>query len=51
MLKLSSREGTDLVRKYGVRAIDTKCKLDQAPGKHGARKPRPSDYGVQLREK
>ena len=50
-LKLSRREGTDLFLKSGVRAIDTKCKLDQAPGQHGARKPRLSDYGVQLREK
>lgn len=50
-LKLSRREGTDLFLKSGVRAIDTKCKLEQAPGQHGARKPRLSDYGVQLREK
>lgn len=50
-LKLSRREGTDLFLKSGVRAIDTKCKLDQAPGQHGFRKPRLSDYGVQLREK
>ncbi|GGA90185.1 30S ribosomal protein S4 [Neiella sp. HB171785] len=50
-LKLSRREGTDLFLKSGVRAIDTKCKIDNAPGQHGARKPRLSDYGVQLREK
>ncbi|QTH62824.1 30S ribosomal protein S4 [Psychrosphaera ytuae] len=50
-LKLSRREGTDLFLKSGVRAIDTKCKLDTAPGQHGARKPRLSDYGLQLREK
>ena len=50
-LKLSRREGTDLFLKSGVRAIDTKCKIDQAPGQHGARKPRLSDYGGQLREK
>ncbi|MFP3019718.1 MAG: 30S ribosomal protein S4 [Arsenophonus sp.] len=50
-LKLSRREGTDLFLKSGVRAIDTKCKLEQAPGQHGSRKPRLSDYGVQLREK
>ncbi len=48
-LKLSRREGTDLFLKSGVRAIDTKCKIEQA--QHGARKPRLSDYGVQLREK
>ncbi len=37
--------------KSGVRAIDSKCKIDTAPGQHGARKPRLSDYGSQLREK
>ena len=50
-LKLSRREGTDLFLKSGVRAIDSKCKLETAPGQHGARKPRLSEYGVQLREK
>ena len=50
-LKLSRREGTDLFLKSGVRAIDTKCKLDNPPGQHGARRGRLSDYGIQLREK
>jgi small subunit ribosomal protein S4 len=50
-LKLSRREGTDLFLKSGVRAIDTKCKIDTIPGQHGARRGRLSDYGVQLREK
>ena len=50
-LKLSRREGVDLFLKSGVRAIDTKCKLDTAPGQHGANKARLSDYGMQLREK
>ena len=50
-LKLSRREGTDLFLKSGVRAIDSKCKIDNVPGQHGARKARLSDYGVQLREK
>ena len=50
-LKLSRREGTDLFLKSGVRAIESKCKIDTAPGQHGARKPRVSDYGSQLREK
>ena len=50
-LKLSRRAGTDLFLKSGVRAIDSKCKIDTAPGQHGARKPRLSDYGSQLREK
>jgi len=39
-LKLSRREGTDLFLKSGVRAIDSKCKIDTAPGQHGARKAR-----------
>ena len=50
-LKLSRREGTDLLLKSGVRAIDTKCKIETIPGQHGARRGRLSDYGVQLREK
>ena len=50
-LKLSRREGTDLFLKSGVRAIDSKCKIDTVPGQQGARKARLSDYGVQLREK
>lgn len=50
-LKLSRREGTDLFLKSGVRTIESKCKLETAPGQHGARRGRLSDYGVQLREK
>lgn len=49
--KLSRREGTDLFLKSGVRALDTKCKTETAPGMHGLRRGRLSDYGVQLREK
>ena len=49
--KLSRREGTDLFLKSGVRALDSKCKTDTAPGQHGVRRGRLSDYGVQLREK
>ena len=33
-LKLSRREGTDLFLKSGVRAIDSKCKIDTVPGQH-----------------
>uniref|UniRef100_A0A1A9Z195 DNA-directed RNA polymerase n=1 Tax=Glossina pallidipes TaxID=7398 RepID=A0A1A9Z195_GLOPL len=51
MLKLSRREGTDLFFKSGIRVIETKCKIDQLPGQHGIKKPRLSDYGMQLREK
>ena len=50
-LKLSRREGTDLFLKSGIRPIDSKCKIDNAPGQHGARRGRLSDYAVQLREK
>lgn len=49
--KLSRREGTDLFLKSGVRALENKCKLEAAPGQHGVRRGRLSDYGVQLREK
>ena len=49
--KLSRREGTDLFLKSGVRALESKCKLEAVPGQHGARRGRLSDYGVQLREK
>ncbi|MDC3124598.1 30S ribosomal protein S4 [Gammaproteobacteria bacterium] len=50
-LKLSRREGTDLFLKSGVRPIDSKCKIDNAPGQHGIRRGRLSDYAIQLREK
>jgi len=49
--KLSRREGADLGLKSGVRALESKCKLEQAPGQHGQRRTRVSDYGLQLREK
>ena len=49
--KLSRREGTDLFLESGVRALESKCKAETAPGQHGARRGRLSDYGVQLREK
>ena len=49
--KLARREGTDLFLKSGVRALESKCKVEAVPGQHGARRGRLSDYGVQLREK
>ena len=49
--KLSRRESTDLLLKSGVRSLDSKCKTETAPGQHGLRRGRLSDYGVQLREK
>ncbi len=50
--KLSRREkGSDLSLTSGVRALDTKCKLDTPPGQHGARRGRETEHGTQLREK
>jgi small subunit ribosomal protein S4 len=50
--KLSRREGTDLFLKSTRRSLDSKCKLDSKPGQHGRTSgSRPSDYGLQLREK
>ena len=50
-LRLSRREGTDLFLKSGARSIESKCNMETAPGVHGLRRGRLSDYGVQLREK
>lgn len=53
--KLARREGTDLSLKSPTRALDSKCKLEQKPGQHGAgpgaRRSKLSDYATQLREK
>ena len=49
--KLSRREGTDLFLKSGLRPLESKCKLDVPPGGAAQRRPRLSDYGLQLREK
>ena len=49
--KLARREGTDLFLKSARRSLETKCKMESAPGQHGAKKTRLSDYGLQLREK
>ena len=50
--KLARREGADLSLKSPARALDSKCKLENKPGQHGANKRmRMSDYAVQLREK
>ena len=49
--KLSRREGTDLFLKSGVRPLESKCRAESAPGQHGQRRGRLSDYGVPLREK
>ena len=49
--KLARREGTDLFLKSARRSLESKCKMESAPGQHGAKKPRLSGYGLQLREK
>ena len=50
-LKLSRREGTDLFLTSGVRPLESKCRAESAPGQHGQRRVRHSDYAIQLREK
>lgn len=49
--RLSRREKTDLQLKSGIRAIDSKCKVDHIPGQHWQRRGRTTDYGIQLRMK
>ena len=49
--KLSRREGTDLYLKSSRRALETKCNLETPPGVQGAKRGRPSEYALQLREK
>lgn len=49
--KLARREGTDLFLKSGIRPLESKCKIEVAPGQQSQRRGRLSDYGVQLREK
>jgi len=51
--KLCRREGTKLFLK-GFRCTTDKCALTRrsyAPGQHGQRRKKQSDYGIQLREK
>ncbi|ABQ14258.1 30S ribosomal protein S4 [Dichelobacter nodosus] len=49
--RLARREGVDLELKSGVRPSESKCNMNAAPGQHGGRRGRLSDYGGQLREK
>jgi len=49
--KLSRREGVDLFLKSRARGLESKCKLEKMPGEHGDKRPRMSDYALQLREK
>ncbi len=49
--KLMRREGLDLSLVSSRKSADAKCKLASAPGQHGAKAGKLSDFGVQLREK
>jgi small subunit ribosomal protein S4 len=49
--RLSRREGTDLFLKGRGNPLESKCKIDQKPGQHGARRGRESEYATQLRAK
>ncbi len=50
--KLARREGADLGLTSPARGLESKCKLAQPPGQHGAaRRQKVSDYALQLREK
>ncbi len=51
--KLARREGSDLFLKSGIRTLDSKCRVSQLPGMHGAnaRRQKGTEYGLQLREK
>lgn len=49
--KLARRQKSDLSLTSGVRALDSKCKLDTPPGQHGARRGRVTEHGIQLGEK
>src|SRR5699024_11092409 len=50
--KLSRRAGSDLLLKGRGRSLEGKCKIDTLPGaQKGGRRPRLSDYALQLREK
>jgi small subunit ribosomal protein S4 len=49
--RLSRREGTDLFLKSRGNPLESKCKIDQKPGQHGARRGRESEYATQLRAK
>ncbi|MGB6976417.1 MAG: 30S ribosomal protein S4 [Gammaproteobacteria bacterium] len=46
--KPSRQWGFDLGAKSGVRPLESKCKLNRKPGQFGAKRGRPTDYGIQL---
>lgn len=46
--RMSRRFGTDLQLKSGVRALDSKCRMERPPGMHWMNRGRKSDYALQL---
>lgn len=49
--RLSRREGVDLLLKSSIKPFSAKCKSTVAPGQHGQRRSRVTDYGIQMRMK
>ena len=49
--KLSRREGVDLGLFARGNPLESKCKMEQKPGQHGARRGRETEYATQLRAK
>lgn len=49
--RIARRIGSDLGLKSRVRELSTKCKLTVAPGQHGTKRTRSTDYGLQCRAK
>jgi small subunit ribosomal protein S4 len=49
--RLSCREGIDLFLKSRGNPLESKCKIDQKSGQHGARCGREFEYVIQLRVK
>ena len=49
--KLSRREGVDLGLFARGNPLESKCKMDQKPCQHGARRGRETEYATQLRAK
>jgi small subunit ribosomal protein S4 len=46
--KPSRRWGMNLGAKSDIRPLESKCKLNRRPGQFGAKRSRPTDYGIQL---
>jgi small subunit ribosomal protein S4 len=46
--KLIRQLGVNIGSKSDVRPLESKCKLNRRPGQFGAKRGRPTDYGIQL---